>query len=144
MHPGVHSVNSIKVKHYSQKIGRSCVGLADFCIGVGETKKYPAEYARRACIISLKVLPFGQQKTPPERRRYCWQESDGPLNLVGTEASGTSVHMARSPVDNGLHPLHIGLPSPICTSVGVGNLNTEGHALATIITFCHSLHLPSA
>ena len=69
---------------------------------------------------------------------------DGPLNLVGTEASGTSVHMARSPVDNGLNPLHIGLPGTIGTSVGVGHLNTKGHALTTKITLRHSLHLPSA
>ena len=68
---------------------------------------------------------------------------DGPLDLVGTEASGTSVHMARSSVDNGLYPLDIGLPGPIGTSVGVGNLNTKGNALATIITLRHSLHLPS-
>ena len=69
---------------------------------------------------------------------------DGPLNLVGTEASGTSVHMARSPVDNGLDTLHIGLPGTVGTSVGMRNLNTEGHALTTKITLRHSLHLPSA
>ena len=71
-------------------------------------------------------------------------ESDSTLNLVGTEASGTSVHMARSTVNNGLDPLYIGLPGPIGTSVGVGDLNTKGNALATIITLRHSLHLLSA
>ena len=50
--------------------------------------------------------------------------------------------MARSTVDNGLNPLHIGLPGPIGTSVGVGNLNTEGHALATIITLRHTTAPP--
>ena len=65
-------------------------------------------------------------------------ELDGPLNLVGTEASGTSVHMARSTVHNGLNPLHIGLPGTVGTSVGVGNLDTEGNALATIITLSHN------
>ena len=68
---------------------------------------------------------------------------DGPLNLVGTEASGTSVHMARSTVDNRLDPLHIGLPCTVGTSVGVGNLDSKGHALTTKITLRHSLHLPS-
>jgi len=63
--------------------------------------------------------------------------SDSPLDLVGTEASGTGVHMARSTVDNGLDPLYIGLPSPVGTSVGVGDLNTKGNALATIITLRH-------
>ena len=70
-------------------------------------------------------------------------ELDSPFNLLGTEASGTCVHMARSTIDNGLDPLYIGLPGPIGTSVGVGNLNTKGNALATIITLRHSLHLLS-
>ena len=76
---------------------------------------------------------------------YWWQGiSDSPLNLVGTEASGTSIHMARSTVDNSLDTLHVGLPSTVGTSVGVGNLDTEGNALAAIITLSHSLHLQSA
>ena len=67
---------------------------------------------------------------------------DSALNLVGTEASGTSVHMARSTIHNGLNPLYIGLPGPIGTSVGVGDLNTKGNALATIITLRHSTAPP--
>ena len=70
--------------------------------------------------------------------------SDSALNLVGTEASGTCVHMARSPVNDSLDPLHIGLPSTVGPSVGVGNLDTEGHALTAKITLSHSLHLLSA
>ena len=75
------------------------------------------------------------------RSIYC-RELDGPLNLVGTEASGTSVHMARSSIDNSLDTLDIGLPGTIGTSVGVGHLDTEGNALATIITLCHSTAPP--
>ena len=63
---------------------------------------------------------------------------DGALNLVGAEASGTSVHMAGSSVNDSLDPLHIGLPGTVGTSVGVGDLNTKGNALATIITLRHS------
>ena len=70
------------------------------------------------------------------------QKSDGPLYLIGTEASGTSVHMAGSSIDNGLDPLDIGLPGTVGTSVGVGNLNTEGHALATKITLRHLIAPP--
>ena len=69
-------------------------------------------------------------------------KSDGSFHLVRTEASGTSVHMARSTVDNGLDTLNVGLPSPVGTSVGVGNLNTEGNALATIITLRHTTAPP--
>ena len=79
------------------------------------------------------------------QRRIYWQgrRLDGPLNLVGTEASGTSVHMARSTVDHSLNALDVGLPGTVGTSVGVGNLDTKGHALTTKITLRHSLHLPS-
>ena len=91
-------------------------------------------------------MVFRYEKTVPlsqHRSIYC-RELDGPLNLVGTEASGTSVHMARSTVNNSLNALDVGLPGSVGTSVRVGNLNTEGHALATKITLSHSLHLLSA
>ena len=51
--------------------------------------------------------------------------------------------MAGSSVNDSLHALDVGLPCTIGTSVGVGNLDTEGNALATIITLRHSLHLQS-
>ena len=73
---------------------------------------------------------------------YFAGKSDSTLNLVGTQTSGTSVHMARSTVDNSLDPLDIGLPSTVGTSVGVGNLDTKGNALATIITLRHSTAPP--
>ena len=91
-------------------------------------RDFAIENKKRCCICSTVI---GRQ------------ESDCPLNLVRTEASGTSVHMARSTVHNGLDPLYIGLPGSVGTSVGVGNLNTKGNALATIITLRHSLHLLS-
>ena len=71
-------------------------------------------------------------------------ELDGALNLVGAEASGTCVNMAGSSVNDSLNALDVGLPGTVGTSVGVGNLDTEGNTLATIITLSHSLHLLSA
>ena len=68
--------------------------------------------------------------------------SDGALNLVGAEASGTSVHMAGSTVHHRLNTLDIGLPGTVGTSVGVGNLDTEGNTLATIITLSHFIAPP--
>ena len=70
-------------------------------------------------------------------------KSDGALDLIGAEASGTSVHMAGSSVHDSLNALDVGLPCTIGTSVGVGDLDTEGYALATKITLRHLLHLPS-
>ena len=71
------------------------------------------------------------------------EKSDSTLDLIGAEASGTSVHMAGSSVHDSLNALNVGLPCTIGTSVGVGDLDTEGYALATKITFRHLLHLPS-
>ena len=73
----------------------------------------------------------------------CDVESDSALNLIGTEASGTSVHMARSSVDDGLDTLDVGLPSAVGASVGVRDLDSEGHALATIITLRHYIAPPN-
>ena len=70
-------------------------------------------------------------------------KSDGALNLVGAEASGTCVHMAGSSVNDSLNALDVGLPCTIGTSVGVRNLDTKGYALTTKITLSHFLHLPS-
>ena len=70
-------------------------------------------------------------------------ELDGALNLVGAEASGTCVNMAGSSVNHSLNALDVGLPGTVGTSVGVGDLDTKSHALAAVITLCHSLHLLS-
>jgi hypothetical protein len=92
-------------------------------------------------------MRFASDKTKTTLQQQCRYGDmglDSSLNLVGTEASGTGVHMARSTVDNSLNPLYIGLPGTVGTSVGVGNLDTESHALATKITLRHSLHLLTA
>ena len=72
-----------------------------------------------------------------------YRHSDGAFNLVGTETSCTNVYMARSTVDNRLDALDIGLPHSVGTSVGVGDLDTESHALAANIALSHQLHLQS-
>ena len=70
------------------------------------------------------------------------QRSDRSLNLVGAEASGTSVHMAGGSVNDSLDALHVGLPCTVRTSVGVRDLDTEGYALTTKITLSHFLAPP--
>jgi hypothetical protein len=49
--------------------------------------------------------------------------------------------MAGRTIDDCLHALDIGLPGTIGTSVRVGNLDAEGHALIAELAFCHPLHL---
>ena len=67
---------------------------------------------------------------------------DRTLDLIGTEASGTSVHMAGSTVNDSLDALDVGLPCTVGTSVGVRDLNAEGHALTTKITLSHFIAPP--
>ena len=66
---------------------------------------------------------------------------DGAFHLVGTKASCTDMHMARSTVNNSLNALDVGLDRSIGTSVGVRDIDTESHALAADIALCHLLHL---
>ena len=68
-------------------------------------------------------------------------KSDCALDLIGAEASGTSVHMAGSSVNDSLNALDVGLPCTIGTSVGMGDLNAKRNALAANIALCHQLHL---
>ena len=68
--------------------------------------------------------------------------SDSALNLVGAEASGTCVNMAGSSIDDSLDALDVGLPCTVGTSVGVRDLNAEGHALTTKITLSHYIAPP--
>ena len=58
-------------------------------------------------------------------------------DLAAAQATGACVNMLGTSVHNGLDALHIGLPSTVRTSVGVGNLNTKGYALVAKLTFCH-------
>ena len=51
--------------------------------------------------------------------------------------------MAGSTVNDSLDALDVGLPCTVGTSVGVGNLNTKGHALAAKITLSHFIAPPS-
>ena len=50
--------------------------------------------------------------------------------------------MAGSSVDHSLNALDVGLPCTIGTSVGVRDLNAEGHALTTKITLSHFIAPP--
>ena len=45
--------------------------------------------------------------------------------------------MLGSTLHNSLNALDVGLPGTVGAAVGVGNLDTESHALATELTFGH-------
>ena len=49
--------------------------------------------------------------------------------------------MAGSSVNDSLNALDVGLPCTIGTSVGVRDLDTEGHALVAKFALSHPLHL---
>ena len=73
--------------------------------------------------------------------RFPVLRSNCTLDLVGTEASGTNMHMARCTVNNSLNALDVGLHRTIGTSMGVRDIVTESHAHAADIALCHLLHL---
>ena len=87
-----------------------------------------------------------EKKTSLQACLFCTitLRSDGALNLVRTQASCTDIHMARSTVNDCLDTFDVGLPCTVSTSVRVGDLDTECHALAADIAFCHQLHLLAA
>ena len=62
-------------------------------------------------------------------------------DLTGTHTPGTNIHMAGRAIDHCLNALDIGLPGTIGTSVGMGNLDTEGYALVAEFALSHPLHL---
>ena len=61
--------------------------------------------------------------------------------ILGTQAPGTNIHMARRTIDQSLHALDVGLPGTIGTTVRMGHLNTKSHALVAKLALCHPLHL---
>ena len=67
--------------------------------------------------------------------------SDCAGNFTGTQAPGTNIHMARRTIDQSLYALDVGLPGTIGTTMRVGNLDTEGHALIAELALSHPLHL---
>ena len=68
-------------------------------------------------------------------------KSDRSGDLTGTQTPGTNIHMAGRSVDDRLHTLHIGLPSPIGTPMRVGDLDAERNALIAELALSHPLHL---
>ena len=49
--------------------------------------------------------------------------------------------MLGGTIDDRLDATDVGLPGAVGTSVRVGDLNTEGHALVAKLALCHPLHL---
>ena len=93
-------------------------------------------------------MPVTKVTQPEKRKRQAFQlvflcviESDGALNLVGAEASGTSVHMAGGPVNDSLDALHVGLPGAVGAAMRVGHLNAKGDALVAEFAFGHVAYL---
>ena len=58
-------------------------------------------------------------------------------DLTASQAASACINMLGTAVHDGLDALHIGLPSTVGASVGMGNLNTKGYALVAKLTFCH-------
>ena len=96
-------------------------------------------YCGLACFSFEKIkspYPFGYELL---FRHYSLSHSAG--DLTGTEASGADVHVSGSTLHDRLHALHVGLPGAVGTTMGVGHLNAEGHALVAEFAFSHVAYL---
>ena len=83
-----------------------------------------------------------RKKLLPQRDRsfICggkWGASDGSLYFAGTQAAGAGVYTLRCTVNKCLYSSDIRFPSSVGTSVGMGDLNAKGYALAANIALCH-------
>ena len=58
-------------------------------------------------------------------------------DLAAAEAASADVNMLGASVHDGLDALHIRLPGTVGASVGVADLNAEGHILLAKLTLCH-------
>ena len=67
-------------------------------------------------------------------------ELHGALNFAAAQATSANIDVLGGAVDNSLNTLDVGLHRTIGTSMGVGNIVTESHALAADIALCHLLH----
>ena len=64
-----------------------------------------------------------------------------PGDFVRPQATGAGVDVARGTIDDRLDAPHIGFPSPVASSMRVGNLNSKSDTFSADIAFCHVLHL---
>lgn len=76
---------------------------------------------------------------PPKVRgmQDLFSRLDSARYLTGTQAAGAGVDITGRPVHYRFHSSHVGLPSSVRTTVGVGHLDAKRHALAAASTFCH-------
>ena len=61
----------------------------------------------------------------------------GTLNLAGTKATGANGNGCIRAVNNCLNLTNVGLPGSVGLAVRVGNVMTEGHALAADTALSH-------
>ena len=57
--------------------------------------------------------------------------------LAGTQATGAGINSLGTAFDDCFHAFDIGLPRPIGTAMGVGNLNSERYILTADVALCH-------
>ena len=64
-------------------------------------------------------------------------QSDGTVDLTGTEASCADINMSGSAIHDRLDALHVGLPGPIGAAMRVGHLNAKLDVLVTKFALSH-------
>ena len=68
--------------------------------------------------------------------------SNSACYLAGTKTTGAGVDVARRPCYNSLYTLNVGFPSPIASTMGMGNLDSESDTLTTDVALSHDAAPP--
>ena len=89
----------------------------------------------------------GKQKEPPCKAvlfssDFTWYLLQGTLHFAGTQTTGAGVDVTRRPCYNSLHTLDIGFPSPVASTMGMGNLDSESDTLTTDVALSHDAAPP--
>ena len=95
--------------------------------------KQPAKTDRRSALVSSTTKKARLPASLFRVIRILHSAGD----LTAAQAASACINMLGTSVHDGLDALHIGLPSTVGASVGMGNLNTKGYALVAKLTFCH-------
>jgi hypothetical protein len=105
---------------------------------------------RRKCYLGQEKYNFDRMRLKTKRtaQRQFFSSSDswvplqGTLHFTGTQTTGAGVDVTRRPCYNSLYTLNVGFPSPIASTMGMGNLDSESDTLTTDVALSHDAAPP--
>ena len=95
--------------------------------------KQPAKTDRRSALVSSTTKKARLPASLFRVIRILHSAGD----LTAAQAASACINMLGTAVHDGLDALHIRLPGTVGASVGVADLDAEGHVLLAKLTLCH-------